>query len=272
MTWRTNLWFFDDFFFYEILHFFQEEALSAFVQPETLSGTNQYHCETCNKKCDAHKGLKFVKFPYFLTLQLKRFDFDYNTFHRIKLNDEWVWNWTDDTFFVFERFPRTQICQKCRWKTPENKISGSLFRTFWTWIPSSHPPRRNRLARMKIRARIRRRATTVQRRTVETQRTNLLLATTESSKTKTPRTIITTMRPTRESRGATTLPRRAAILTITRTKRNATSYLRRKGLTFTNYSPSWFTAEAQPAAIITRTSRTLKLGSGFALTTKTSRR
>ncbi|XP_043285932.1 ubiquitin carboxyl-terminal hydrolase 47 isoform X2 [Venturia canescens] len=65
-----------------------EEALTAFVQPETLSGTNQYHCETCNKKCDAHKGLKFAKFPYFLTLQLKRFDFDYNTFHRIKLNDE----------------------------------------------------------------------------------------------------------------------------------------------------------------------------------------
>ncbi|XP_011315103.1 ubiquitin carboxyl-terminal hydrolase 47 [Fopius arisanus] len=64
-----------------------EEALRAFVQPETLDGTNQYFCETCNKKCDAHKGLKFSKFPYLLTLHLKRFDFDNNTFHRIKLND-----------------------------------------------------------------------------------------------------------------------------------------------------------------------------------------
>ncbi|CAH0547726.1 unnamed protein product [Brassicogethes aeneus] len=67
-----------------------EEALRAFVQPETLDGNNQYHCEKCNKKCDAHKGLKFTKFPYLLTLHLKRFDFDYNTMHRIKLNDKVV--------------------------------------------------------------------------------------------------------------------------------------------------------------------------------------
>lgn len=65
-----------------------EEALRAFVQPETLDGINQYHCEKCNKKCDAHKGLKFKKFPYLLTLHLKRFDFDYSTMHRIKLNDK----------------------------------------------------------------------------------------------------------------------------------------------------------------------------------------
>lgn len=65
-----------------------EEALRAFVQPETLDGNNQYHCEKCSKKCDAHKGLKFTKFPYLLTLHLKRFDFDYNTMNRIKLNDK----------------------------------------------------------------------------------------------------------------------------------------------------------------------------------------
>ncbi|KRT83230.1 Peptidase [Oryctes borbonicus] len=67
-----------------------EEALRAFVQPETLDGNNQYFCEKCAKKCDAHKGLKFVKFPYLLTLHLKRFDFDYSTMHRIKLNDKVV--------------------------------------------------------------------------------------------------------------------------------------------------------------------------------------
>lgn len=65
-----------------------EDALRAFVQPEYLVENNQYHCETCNKKCDAQKGLKFTKFPYILTLHLKRFDFDYQTFHRIKLNDK----------------------------------------------------------------------------------------------------------------------------------------------------------------------------------------
>ncbi|KOC63118.1 Ubiquitin carboxyl-terminal hydrolase 47, partial [Habropoda laboriosa] len=65
-----------------------EEALRAFVQYETLEGSNQYHCEKCNKKCDAHKGLKFTKFPYLLTLHLKRFDFDFKTYHRIKLNNK----------------------------------------------------------------------------------------------------------------------------------------------------------------------------------------
>lgn len=65
-----------------------EEALRAFIQPEILNGNNQYSCGKCDKKCDAHKGLKFSKFPYILTLHLKRFDFDYQTFHRIKLNDK----------------------------------------------------------------------------------------------------------------------------------------------------------------------------------------
>ena len=29
--------------------------MDAFVEPETLEGDNQYFCERCNKKCDAHK-------------------------------------------------------------------------------------------------------------------------------------------------------------------------------------------------------------------------
>ena len=33
------------------------------------------------------QGLKFKRFPYLLTMQLKRFDFDYSTMHRMKLND-----------------------------------------------------------------------------------------------------------------------------------------------------------------------------------------
>ena len=36
------------------------------------------------------QGLKFKRFPYLLTLQLKRFDFDYSTMHRIKLNDRYI--------------------------------------------------------------------------------------------------------------------------------------------------------------------------------------
>lgn len=38
-------------------------------------------------KCFSTQGLRFLHFPYLLTLQLKRFDFDYTTMHRIKLNE-----------------------------------------------------------------------------------------------------------------------------------------------------------------------------------------
>jgi len=46
----------------------QEEALRAFVEPETLDGSNQYFCEKCACKCDAHKVL--VCFVYYLQLLL----------------------------------------------------------------------------------------------------------------------------------------------------------------------------------------------------------
>ena len=48
----------------------------------------QYFCEKADKKLDAIKGFRLEKLPYVLTLQLKRFDLDYNTFQRIKLNDQ----------------------------------------------------------------------------------------------------------------------------------------------------------------------------------------
>ncbi|XP_069976340.1 neurofilament heavy polypeptide, partial [Penaeus vannamei] len=63
-----------------------EEALRAFVEPELLTGNNKYKCSKCDSLCDAHKGLKFTRFPYLLTIHLMRFDFDYQTLHRIKLN------------------------------------------------------------------------------------------------------------------------------------------------------------------------------------------
>lgn len=64
-----------------------EEALDAFVEPEILDENNKYLCSKCNRMCKAHKGLKFESFPYILSLQLKRFDFDYNTMSRFKLNN-----------------------------------------------------------------------------------------------------------------------------------------------------------------------------------------
>jgi len=71
-----------------------EEGLNNFIKAETLDGNNRYQLDPDEKAgrtekmmVDAHKGLQFADFPYILTLQLKRFDFDYNTMRRIKITD-----------------------------------------------------------------------------------------------------------------------------------------------------------------------------------------
>jgi ubiquitin C-terminal hydrolase len=65
-----------------------EEALENFVKPETMEGSEQWFCEELNKKVDAIKGLKFKTLPYLLMLHLKRFDYDPETWNRIKLGNK----------------------------------------------------------------------------------------------------------------------------------------------------------------------------------------
>lgn len=64
-----------------------EKALYGYVHPWHLEGDDQYHCSNCDAKRDALKGLKFKDLPYILVLQLMRFDLDYTTLQRKKLND-----------------------------------------------------------------------------------------------------------------------------------------------------------------------------------------
>ena len=44
-------------------------------------------CDNCNEKTDSLKGCKIQKLPPILTVNLLRFDFDYNTLQRKKVND-----------------------------------------------------------------------------------------------------------------------------------------------------------------------------------------
>lgn len=64
-----------------------EDALRFFGEPEVLSEGNQYFCDTCARKVDALKGLRILEMPHLLCLQLKRFDFDWSTMQRFKLNN-----------------------------------------------------------------------------------------------------------------------------------------------------------------------------------------
>jgi ubiquitin carboxyl-terminal hydrolase 40 len=64
-----------------------EESIMQFITPEKLDGNNCYFCELCQKKCEALKGVKIRKLPQILTISLNRFEFDYQTFERKKVND-----------------------------------------------------------------------------------------------------------------------------------------------------------------------------------------
>ena len=65
------------------------ESISFLMNPEMMDGPNQYACESCGGKRDALKGQRFEHLPDVLTLSLMRFDFNYQTFERVKINDHY---------------------------------------------------------------------------------------------------------------------------------------------------------------------------------------
>jgi len=65
-----------------------EKALLNYIGTEHLSGSNAYLCSHCQSPQPAAKGLKFKRFPSILMVQLKRFDLDYETMQRVKINDK----------------------------------------------------------------------------------------------------------------------------------------------------------------------------------------
>lgn len=72
-----------------------EMALKNYLKPEELNNDNKYQCQICDKKvrmlikkCDAIKYYQLDKLPKVLFFQLGRFDYDYNTLTRVKVNDK----------------------------------------------------------------------------------------------------------------------------------------------------------------------------------------
>ncbi len=64
-----------------------EESLDAFIHGEMMEGDNSYNCERCDKKVSALKRQSFKKLPRVLVLVLKRFEYDYETMQKNKIND-----------------------------------------------------------------------------------------------------------------------------------------------------------------------------------------
>ena len=61
-------------------------AFRALLEPEALVGADQYVCDSCGQRTDALRGVHFTRLPTILTLQLKRFRYDFRTGTRHKIN------------------------------------------------------------------------------------------------------------------------------------------------------------------------------------------
>jgi Ubiquitin carboxyl-terminal hydrolase len=64
-----------------------EDSLRAYVEGEMLEGDNAYFCEKCEKKVNTLKRCCIKRLPNTLFLVLKRFEFNFDTMQKEKLND-----------------------------------------------------------------------------------------------------------------------------------------------------------------------------------------
>ncbi|CDW85633.1 ubiquitin carboxyl-terminal hydrolase family protein [Stylonychia lemnae] len=63
------------------------EALDLYIKPDYLEGDNKYLCEKHNVKVNAQRRSYLKKLSNTVIINLKRFEFDYNTMMRQKVND-----------------------------------------------------------------------------------------------------------------------------------------------------------------------------------------
>ena len=63
------------------------ESLDSFIEGEKMDGDNCIFCEKCNRKMPAVKSQNFQELPRILIFVLKRFEFNYNTMQKFKIND-----------------------------------------------------------------------------------------------------------------------------------------------------------------------------------------
>ena len=64
-----------------------KESLEAFVEGEMLEGDNAYYCEKCEKKVNTLKRCCIKRMPNVLFMVLKRFEFNFDTMTKFKIND-----------------------------------------------------------------------------------------------------------------------------------------------------------------------------------------
>ena len=63
------------------------ESLDTLTEGELMNGENCIFCPECKKKCPAVKSQNFKNLPRMLIFVLKRFEFNYETMKKVKIND-----------------------------------------------------------------------------------------------------------------------------------------------------------------------------------------
>jgi ubiquitin carboxyl-terminal hydrolase 9/24 len=63
------------------------ESLDALTEGELMDGDNCIYCPHCDKKVPVMKSQNFQKLPRILIFVLKRFEFNYDTMIKVKIND-----------------------------------------------------------------------------------------------------------------------------------------------------------------------------------------
>lgn len=66
-----------------------ETSLAEWARGDLLAGDNQYKCEACDTKRDTVKRSTIAAGPAVLVVQCKRFEFDYESLRRFKINDRY---------------------------------------------------------------------------------------------------------------------------------------------------------------------------------------
>lgn len=64
-----------------------QESLDSFVAGEILEGENAYQCDHCEAKVRAIRRVCIKHLPNYLIIALRRFEFDFDSMVRVKLND-----------------------------------------------------------------------------------------------------------------------------------------------------------------------------------------
>ena len=63
------------------------ESLESFVEGEVLEGDNAYQCDHCEAKVTALRRVSIKHLPNIFVVAMRRFDFDFDTMERAKVND-----------------------------------------------------------------------------------------------------------------------------------------------------------------------------------------